>query len=106
MVTIAIFTTFLQTNTFQGVHVTNGTTSYGVFIYNCDLMGWSGTSLSTLASVGFYSEGNFYQNHLLSNTTHASRVACLNLPDSVWNNVVYRLDYQCKPNSYYYHWKN
>jgi len=64
-----------------------------VFIYSCNLLEWAGTSLSTLASVGFCSERKIYQNHLLANTTIARHVACLNLPSSVWNNVVYRIDY-------------
>ena len=78
----------MQTNTYQGVLVTDGTTSYAVFIYQCGLMGWSG-----YASIGYYAVGNFSQNHPLANSVSANTIACVNLPTSVWSNVVYQLSF-------------
>ena len=79
---------FLQTNTYQGILITNGTTSYAVFIYRCGLMGWSGS-----ASIGYYAVGSFYQNHPLANSATANTIACVNSPTSVWSNVVYQLSF-------------
>ena len=78
----------MQTNTYQGVLVTDGTTSYAVFIYQCGLMGWSG-----YASIGYYAVGNFSQDHPLANSVSANTIACVNLPTSVWSNVVYQLSF-------------
>ena len=76
----------LQTNTYQGVVITNGQQSYTLFIYQCDRMGWSGN-----ATIGFSASGNFYQNHHLSGTPNANRIACMNLTDIERSNVVYQL---------------
>lgn len=77
----------MQTNTYQEILVTDGTTSYTVFIY---LMGWSG-----YASIGYYAVGKFSQNHLLANSASANTIACVNLSTSVWSNVVYQLSFVC-----------
>ena len=76
----------LQTNTYQGILITDGRNSYAVFIYQCDAMGWSGS-----ATIGYYASGDFYENHNLSSTSTANRVACLNTPNTVWSNLVYQL---------------
>ena len=75
-----------QTNTYQGVVVTDGQFSYSLFIYNCDLLTWSGG-----ATIGFNADGIFYENHKISQSTNVRNVACLNLPDSAWSNVLYQL---------------
>ena len=75
-----------QTNTYQGILVTNGYSSYAVFIYNCDLMGWSGGAV-----IGYTAaDTTFYESHYLSGT-RSEEIACLNSPASPWSNVVYRL---------------
>ena len=79
-----------QSNTYQGILITDGTHSFAVFIYQCGLLEWSG---SDPATVGYYGDGNFYENHALANTANANTVACLNSPDSVWSNLIYRLNY-------------
>ena len=40
-----------------------------------------------------YAVGNFSQNHLLANSASANTIACVNLPTSVWSNVVYQLSF-------------
>ena len=76
----------LQTNTYQGIVITNGQQSYALFVYQCNRMGWSGN-----ATIGFSAAGNFYQDHLLSGTPNAKRVACMNLTSSMRSNIVYQL---------------
>ena len=76
----------LQTNTFQGVLITDGRVSYTVFIYDCGRMEWSGG-----ATIGFNTDGTFFVNHPLSQMDNTSEIACLNAPETVWSNVVYNL---------------
>jgi len=77
---------FVQTNTFQGVVVSDGSRSYAVFIYRCGLMEWNGRAI-----IGFNANGSLYQNHRLAGTFSAKNIACLNSPDAIWSNVVYLL---------------
>jgi len=76
----------VQTNTFQGILITDGSLSYTVFTYHCGSMMWSGS-----ATIGFSADDGFFQSHPLSRTTTSNTIACLNSPDSVWNNLVYQL---------------
>lgn len=75
-----------QTNTYQGIVATDGQQSYALFTYRCDLMLWSGN-----ATIGFNTDGSFYQNHILSGTSDAKDIACLNSPLSMWSNVLFQL---------------
>ena len=75
----------IQTNTYQGILITNGQQSYALFTYQCGQLGWSGG-----ATIGFSAAGNFYQNHCLSGI-NARNIACLNSPGSTWTNVIYQL---------------
>ena len=77
---------FLQTNTFQGILITDGSHSYTVFTYRCGSMEWSGS-----ATIGFNADNDLFQNHPLSRTRSSNSIACQNYPDSVWNNLVYQL---------------
>lgn len=77
---------FMQTNTYQGIVITNGQQSYALFVYQCDRMGWSGN-----ATIGFSAAGNFYQNHHLSGTPNAKRIACMDMTGHVESNIVYQL---------------
>ena len=75
-----------QTNTYQGIVVTNGLMSFALFTYNCRRMLWSGG-----ASIGVSADGRFFRNHNLSRALNAHHVACLNSPRSNWTNVLYQL---------------
>ena len=75
----------LQTNTFQGIVVTNGFQSYALFIYECGKLQWSGNG-----AIGFKANSRLSRIHRLSGS-NASFVACENSPGSVWSNLVYQL---------------
>ncbi len=53
---------FIQTNTFQGVIITDTVRTYYAFTYVCGAMEWSGQATET-ATVGFNSNGNYFYNH-------------------------------------------
>ena len=75
-----------QTNTFQAIVITNGTKSYAVFTYMCNLVEWSDE-----AGIGFNAAGEFYANHPLSGQFVSNAIDCVHQPDSIWNNVIYDL---------------
>ena len=75
----------MQTNTFQGIVVTNGFQSFAVFTYRCGSMQWSGDAM-----VGFKAISRLSRIHQLSGA-NASSIACQNSPRNVWSNVVYQL---------------
>lgn len=83
------FCDIVQENTFQALIITNGTSSYVVYTYNCDLMGWSG--FNTYATIGYNLNGD-YENHYVSGTSAANTIACLGSSMSKWNNLVYSID--------------
>lgn len=56
--------------------------SYTIFTYKCGLIEWA-----TVATIGYNAGGDTYDNH----DSSSSDVACVNSPDSEWNNVVYLL---------------
>ena len=76
----------VQTNTYQGLVVTDGVQSYTIFTYNCQLMEWSGH-----AGIGINAGGIFHRNHNFSTADDAIEVACLYSPESNWSNVMYQL---------------
>jgi len=76
----------LQTNTYQGIVVTNGDQSYALFTYRCGQLGWSGG-----ATIGFSAAGDFYYNYKMSGTSSVKNVACENSPESSWTNIIYQL---------------
>ena len=75
----------VQTNTFQGIVITNGYQSFTVFTYHCGMMQWSGN-----AAIGFKANSGLFKIHELSGS-NAKSIACQNLPTSAWSNVVYQL---------------
>lgn len=75
----------MQTNSYQGIVITNGQQSYALFTYQCGQLGWSGD-----ATIGFSAEGKLFQNHYLSGT-YAKNIACLNSGVTIWSNVIYQL---------------
>ena len=84
--TIAMNILQLTTNTFQGVIITDGSTSYAVFLYHCPSMEWSGNAV-----IGWQASSFYYRNHPLSGTSDAKQVACLNTTTSSYNAVVFKL---------------
>ena len=66
--------------------ITNGSTSYAVFIYNCNDMEWSGE-----AKIGWQANAVLYAAHSLSGTTNAKNIACLNTPTTLSSTLVYKL---------------
>lgn len=77
---------FYQTNTFQGIIITDGNQSYALFTYFCGLL-----SRSDGGTIGFNSDGNYFRNHPLSGSPRLSEVACLNSPRTAWSNILYSL---------------
>ena len=80
-----------QRNTFQGIVITNGSASYTVFTYECGSIEWSGTRGFGNAAIGFKADDGYYQEHPLSGTDEDDTIDCLNIPTTVWSNVVYKL---------------
>ncbi len=74
-----------QNNTFQGLVVTDGNQSYAVFIYKCGLLEWGKDAI-----IGFKADRTYFRNFVLSGV-QANLTACLNAPDSLWKNLVYKL---------------
>ena len=56
--------------------------SYTIFTYQCGLLEWDNG-----ATIGFNAAGDRYANHDPS----TNEVACLNLPQSNFSNVIFRL---------------
>lgn len=86
----------LQTNTFQGILVSDFEQSFAVFTYKCGDLGFSGD-----ATIGFVTEGGLYANHAATFRGNAKEVACLNSPNSPWVNIVYKLTDSGKLRNYY-----
>ena len=79
-----------QRNSYQAVLVTDGSRSYSLFLYHCDLLH------STGAAIGYFSSGNFFENHKLSLQPNSNEVACGNRSDSDWTTLLYTLHYDGK----------
>ena len=77
-----------QTNTFQGIIITDGMLSYAVFVYQCDLLQWSG--LINDAVIGYNMNGRFI-NHPLSSIPQVADVDCVNSPGTSSNTLVYQI---------------
>ena len=65
-----------------------GSTSYAIFTYKCDLLQWT----SKNAAIGYSAGHNKFANHPLPRTSRVTDVDCFNYPSSVWSNVVYNLN--------------
>ena len=66
----------LQTNTFQLVIASLGTTSYAIFTYKCNLLEWSRHN----AVIGYSAGCEYFENHPLSRTSKVTDIDCLNYP--------------------------
>ena len=95
----AIIYLLLQTNSFQGVVVTDGQQTFVVFTYNRNMLEWSSTSSSGAhavigVNVGNGIQGNFppFQNHPLSGFPDVPMVASLNLDHGIeWTDIIYKI---------------
>ena len=84
---MSILSFVLQSNTYQGVLITDGEVSYTIFIYQCGLL-----ENGAIGAVGYYINGTHFQEHSLSNTALSAMVACQNVNNSVWSTVMFRLN--------------
>ena len=80
------FDVSFQTNTFQGILVTDFITSYAIFIYRCGDLNFSNG-----ATIGFNTRDGLFANHAATLRGNARSIACQNSPVSPWVNVVYNL---------------
>ena len=71
------------TSTFQAVLITNGITSYAVFIYECGGMDWNG------ATIGWAYSNFLYEKHSLSGLFISSTIGCRH--SSTSTAIAYRL---------------
>ena len=74
------------TNTFQGILITDGYSSYAVFIYECGGMEWGG------GEIGWQASYSTYKSHYLSGLSNSDDIGCLY--SSSYSALVYRLE--CK----------
>ena len=68
--------------------VTDGNTSFAIFIYHCGDLQWPGDNEAT---IGFGAGSEFVLNHQLSGTQSVNSIACLNTPDSQFFSLLYKL---------------
>ena len=79
------FLRLLQTNTYQGLVITDFNSSFAVFIYKCYDLEFSGS-----ATIGFMAGNVLFSNHRISGNS-AKNIACINYPERPWVNLVYKL---------------
>ena len=72
------------TNTFQGILITDGSSSYVVFVYECGGMEWGG------GVIGWQASRTDFYTHYLSRRIDSNDVGCLY--SSSYSAIVYRLD--------------
>ena len=77
---------FIQsiTNTFQGILITDGSSSYAVFIYECGSMEWGG------GVIGWQKGSSQYNSHYLSGRSDSNDVGCLY--SKTYSAVVFKID--------------
>ena len=77
---------FIQstTNTFQGILIADGSSSYAVFIYECGGMEWGG------GVIGWQANTSQYNSHSLSGDSNSNDVGCLY--STTYSAVVFRID--------------
>ena len=77
---------YLQSNTYQGVLITDGEVSYTIFIYRCGLL-----ENGAVGAMGYYINDTHFQEHSLSNSDLSSTVACQS-NTSDWSALMYSLN--------------
>ena len=80
----------LQKNTFEAIIVSNGSDTYAIYTYNCELLTNPGTYRK--AVIGYNMGGLTLENNVFSGSSMAHRVACQHLPKYDWFNLVYKLN--------------
>ena len=65
-----------------------GSTSYAIFTYKCNLVQWTRNS----AAIGYSTGNDSFADHPFSRTSRVTDIDCLNYPSSAWSNVVYNLN--------------
>ena len=82
---IIFYCCFFKSNnsTFQAVVITDGSSSYAVFIYECGKLEWGE------ATIG-WSDTRIFDEADYSRSSYSTRAGCLNYFDS--NTIIYRLD--------------
>ena len=73
-------------NTFQTVLITNGTSSYAIFMYHCGSLGWSNPS----TVIGYNAASVPSHNHPFSGRAILDLI-CMNTSTTNWSNIVYDL---------------
>ena len=68
---------YLQTNTFQGVLITDIIKSYSAFTYVCGEMEWSGQK----ATVGYNSNGDYFNNNPASGLEDIAQIISCRIPE-------------------------
>ena len=72
------------TNTFQGILITDDSSSYAVFIYDCGSMEWGGGVIG-------WQEGLLqYNSHYLSGDSDSNDIGCLY--STTYSAVVFKID--------------
>ena len=79
-----IFILQFTTNTFQGILITNGCSSYAVFIYVCGSMEWGG------GVIGWQESLSQYNSHYLSGESDSNDTGCLY--SNTYSAVVFKID--------------
>ena len=72
------------TNTFQGILISDGTSSYAVFIYDCSNMEWGG------GVIGWQQSTTQYGSHSASGQISANSAVC-GFQTSTFTTLVYRI---------------
>jgi hypothetical protein len=80
------------TSTFQGILITDGNSSYAVFIYECGSMEWSG------GVIGWQASTSRYTAHPFSGQYYSNYIGCL--LSTSYTAIVYSLNSQCGSNEY------
>ena len=78
---------YVQTNTFQGIVITDGATTFAVFTYKCMDLNWARVPLV----IGFSAAGDFFENHDFTGSVDAHLLDCHNQPASDYVNVIYNI---------------
>ena len=77
-----------QENTYQALVITDGSESYTIFTYKCDLTQWSG--LWNYPTIGYNAAGTLFENHPLAGREEANQIDC-DSNGSQYSNVVYKI---------------
>ena len=75
----------IQSNTFQGILITDGSSSYAVFIYNCSNMERGG------GSIGWYQSKTHYAHYYASFQDNSNRAVC-GYQTAIFTSLVYRIN--------------